>query len=62
MFDNIVRAQNRKVYLHLDNFLGHYIFYELINVELIYLKPNLMAWVQPLDAGIIHCFKATTIG
>ena len=54
----MMRAQKRKVCLHLDNFSGHYINYEPTNVELIYFKPNLTAWVQPLDAGIIRCFKA----
>ena len=58
MFDDMMRAQNRKVCLHLDNFSGHYISYEPTNVELIFFKPNLTAWVQPLDAGIIRCFKA----
>ena len=58
MFDDMMRAQNRKVCLHLNNFSGHYISYEPTNVELIFFKPNLTAWVQPLDAGIIHCFKA----
>ena len=53
-----MRAQNRKVCLHLDNFSGHYISYEPTNIELSYFKPNLTAWVQPLDAGIIRCFKA----
>ena len=58
MFDGMMRAQNRKVCLHLDNFSGHYIPYEPTNVELVYFKPNLTAWVQPLNAGIIRCFKA----
>lgn len=58
MFDDMMRAQNRKVCLHLDNFSGHYISYEPTNVELLFFKPNLTAWVQPLDAGIIRCFKA----
>lgn len=53
-----MRAQGRKVCLHLDNFSGHYISYEPTNVKLLYFKPNLTAWVQPLDAGIIRCFKA----
>ena len=51
-------AENRKVCLHLDNFSGHYISYKPTNVELVFFKPNLTAWVQPLDAGIICCFKA----
>lgn len=58
MFDSMMKAKNRKVCLHLDNFSGHYISYKPTNVELIYFKPNLTAWVQPLDAGIIRCFKA----
>ena len=58
MFDSMMQAQNRKVCLHLDNFSGHYITYEPTNVELVFFKPNLTAWVQPLDAGIIRCFKA----
>jgi hypothetical protein len=58
MFDGMMRAQQRKVCLHLDNFSGHYIEYEPTNVKLNYFKPNLTAWVQPLDAGIIRCFKA----
>lgn len=58
MFDRRMRQQNRRVCLHLDNFSGHYISYEPTNVELVYFEPNLTAWVQPLDAGIIRCFKA----
>jgi len=58
MFDDMMRKQKRKVCLHLDNFSGHYVSYEPTNVELIFFKPNLTSWVQPLDAGIIRCFKA----
>jgi len=58
MFDNMMRKQKRKVCLHLNNFSGHYVSYEPMNVELIFFKPNLTSWVQPLDAGIIRCFKA----
>lgn len=57
-FDKKMRQQNRKVCLHLDNFSGHYIDYEPTNVAITYFSPNLTAWVQPLDAGIIRCFKA----
>ena len=53
-----MRKQQRKVCLHLDNFSGHYVSYEPTNVELIFFAPNLTSWVQPLDAGIIRCFKA----
>jgi len=30
----------------------------LTNIELIYLPPNTTAHLQPMDAGIIHSFKA----
>lgn len=57
-FDLKMRRQNRKVCLHLDNFSGHYIDYEPTNVTIVYFGANLTSWVQPLDAGIIRCFKA----
>ena len=53
-----MRQQNRNVCLHLDNFSGHYINYEPTNIKITYFGPNLTSWVQPLDAGIIRCFKA----
>lgn len=34
------------------------IAYQPTNIELIYFEPNLTPYVQPLDAGIIRCFKA----
>ena len=57
-FDAKMRQQNRKVCLQLDNFSGHYIAYEPTNVTITYFGANLTSWVQPLDAGIIRCFKA----
>jgi hypothetical protein len=57
-FDKQMKQQNRNVCLHLDNFSGHYIDYEPTNVTIVYFGPNLTALVQPLDAGIIRCFKA----
>ena len=30
----------------------------LTNIELVYLPPNTTAHLQPMDAGIIHSFKA----
>ena len=41
----------------LDNFPGCMIVYQPTNIELIYFKPNLTSYVQPLDAGIIQSFK-----
>lgn len=46
------------VALTLDNFPGHKISYKPTSIELIYFKPNLTPYVQPLNAGIIQCFKA----
>lgn len=57
-FDKKMEQQNRRVCLLLDNFSGHYVSYEPKNVEMVYFAPNLTPWVQPLDAGIIRCFKA----
>lgn len=42
----------------LDNFSGHFINYEPTNIQLEYFEPNMTSFVQPLDAGIIRCFKA----
>ena len=50
--------ENWHVTLMPDNFSSHSISYEPTNIELIYLEPNLTPYVQPLDAGIIHCMKA----
>ena len=48
--------------------IGNMIFYRypvfkpvnisLTNIELVYLPPNTTAHLQPMDAGIIHSFKA----
>ncbi|KIK95388.1 hypothetical protein PAXRUDRAFT_48383, partial [Paxillus rubicundulus Ve08.2h10] len=48
----------RKVCLWLDNFLGPTIAYKPTNIHLEMFEPNMTSFVQPLDAGIIHCFKA----
>ena len=53
-----MRSQNRHICLLIDNFLGHFVSYKLQNIQLEYFKPNLMSFIQSLDAGIIRCFKA----
>ena len=58
MIDIKMRAQNRKICLLIDNFSGHGIDYEPRNIQLEYFEPNLTSFVQPLDAGVIRCFKA----
>ena len=51
-------AKRRKVVLLQDNFSGHIIPDGLQNIRVENLKPNLTAYVQPMDQGIIRCFKA----
>ncbi|KAF8227377.1 hypothetical protein L208DRAFT_1297022 [Tricholoma matsutake] len=53
-----MRNENRHICLTLDNFLGHDIQYQPQNIRLLYFEPNMTSSVQPLDAGIIRCFKA----
>lgn len=53
-----MRQQNRRILLTIDNFPGHNIAYEPTNIQIESFKPNLTSFVQPLDAGIIRCFKA----
>ena len=53
-----MRVQSCKICLLLDNFSGHNISYEPTNIRLEWFQPNLTSHVQPLDAGIIRCFKA----
>ena len=57
-FDMRMRIQKWHICLSLDNFSGHFICYEPQNIQLLYFKPNMTLFIQPLDAGIIRCFKA----
>ena len=50
--------QNRKIVLLIDNFSGHNIEYRPTNIRMEFFAPNMTPFVQPLDAGIIRCFKA----
>ena len=59
MLDGQFRRQGRKVLLTLDNFTAHKnLSYQPTNIRLEYFKPNMTSFVQPLDQGIIQCFKA----
>ena len=57
-FDLTMCSECQHILLVIDNFLGHKISYEPTNIQIELFKPNLTAFVQPLDAGIIRCFKA----
>ena len=53
-----MRSEGRHILLVIDNFSGHKLSYEPSNIQIELFEPNLTAFVQPLDAGIIRCFKA----
>jgi len=53
-----MRNPGRNIIMLIDNFSGHFIKYEPRNIHLEYFEPNLTSFVQPCDAGIIHCVKA----
>ena len=53
-----MNAEKRHILLTIDNFSGHSITYEPRNIQVEFFEPNLTSFVQPLDAGIIRCFKA----
>jgi DDE superfamily endonuclease len=57
-WDQELCAENRKVLLLQDNFSGHIVPDGLQNIRVENFQANLTAHVQPMDQGIIRCFKA----
>ena len=57
-WDIDLQMANRYIALTLDNFTGHKIHYQPKRITLFYFEPGLTSHVQPLDARIIHAFKA----
>jgi DDE superfamily endonuclease len=57
-WDDELEAKGRKILLLQDNFSGHIVPDGLRNIHVENLEPNLTAHVQPMDQGIIRCFKA----
>lgn len=57
-WDHELGMRERKIVLLQDNFSGHSIPDGLQNIRVANFKPNLTAYVQPMDQGIIRCFKA----
>ena len=53
-----MRKRERKIALVLDNCTAHPSVSSLTNVKLVFLPPNTTAKTQPMDAGVIRCFKA----
>jgi hypothetical protein len=58
LWDAELRLARRKIILFQDNFSAHVPPPGLTNIRVENFGPNLTAHVQPLDAGIIRCFKA----
>lgn len=56
-FDNRMGLQKRKILLFLDNAGSHPRDLKLQNIKIIFLPPNATSVCQPLDQGIIKCFK-----
>lgn len=53
-----MRAEKRHILLTVDNFSGHEVAYEPTNIRVEFFEPNLTAFIQLCDAGIIRTFKA----
>jgi hypothetical protein len=63
-FDNLMTTRGRKVLLLMDNFSAHELAVETIEeaktlrfTKVIWLPANLTSLHQPLDEGIIQCWK-----
>ena len=57
-WDNSLECTGRKILLLQDNFSGHIVPEGLKNIRVENFQPNMTSHVQPMDAGIIRCFKA----
>ena len=57
-WNGTLKAQNQHVLLWVDNFGGHTLPASITNIHMEFFSPNLTSHVQPMDAGIIRCFKA----
>lgn len=53
-----LQQNNRHVLLWVDNFSGHTVPDTITNICVELFSPNLTSHVQPMDTGIICCFKA----
>ena len=57
-WDRKLRAKGRHILLLQDNFSGHKPPDGLMNIRVENFEPNLTAHIQPMEQGIIQCFKA----
>jgi hypothetical protein len=56
-FNESAKRENRKLLLFVDNASSHNNVEHLSNVQVLYLPPNTTGYLQPMDAGVIACFK-----
>ena len=57
-WDRELGGKGREIILLQDNYSGHIVPDGLQNIRVVIFEPNLTAHVQPMDQGIIRCFKA----
>ncbi|CCO35250.1 Tigger transposable element-derived protein 6 [Rhizoctonia solani AG-1 IB] len=58
-FNKDMKAQDRHILLLVDNAPTHrHNAANYSNIQVEFLPPNLTSWIQPMDAGIIQCFKS----
>ena len=56
--DKEMTRQKRKILLIIDNCPAHPVVENLQSLRLVFLPPNTTSHTQPMDAGVIRCFKA----
>ncbi|XP_054717282.1 tigger transposable element-derived protein 4-like [Uloborus diversus] len=56
--DRKMAASKRNILLIIDNCTAHPAIGNLKAIKLEFLPPNVTAILQPLDQGVIHCFKS----
>ncbi|KRZ79996.1 Tigger transposable element-derived protein 6, partial [Trichinella papuae] len=58
LWNRALEKKNRKILLLVDNCTAHYTNYPLSNISVHFFQPNTTSVVQPMDLGIIRCFKS----
>lgn len=55
--DNDMKKKKKKIALLVDNCTAHSLIPKLQNIEIVFFPANCTSILQPLDMGIIKCFK-----
>lgn len=56
-FNGQMIKQNRSIIMFIDNYKAHPINLTFSNVKIVFLPANTTSVLQPMDAGLIKCFK-----